>query len=93
MKILNIALCKGRHNIPEATDGAIFGNTLDPLDIGDMAETVARKLDGVDKINLYVTGLTVALVEVIKYCYHEGVFCTLLHYDRESREYYPQDVL
>lgn len=43
-----------------------------------------------DEVNLYVTGLTVAVAEVIRYCYHNGIALTLYHYDRASGEYYPQ---
>lgn len=28
----SMALCEGRHEIPQAVDGSIFGNTIDPLD-------------------------------------------------------------
>lgn len=27
-KKIKVAVCKGRHEIPQATDGAIFGNTI-----------------------------------------------------------------
>lgn len=43
-------------------------------------------------INLYVTGLTVALVAVLNVCRNEGISVTLMHFDRESGEYYPQEV-
>jgi len=89
-RILNIALCEGRHNIPQATDGAIFPQVVNPLDIEGMAAVVATKLQDVTDVNLYVTGLTVALVEVIKYCYFNDINLTLYHYDKNSNIYYPQ---
>ena len=87
-----LALCQARHNMPECVEGAIFGNTLDPLDLGGMAETVEAALDGVDELTLYVTGLSVALVEVIKYCESNGVSLVLMHFDRDTGDYYPQGV-
>lgn len=87
-----MALCEGRHEIPEAVDGAIFGNTIHPLDIKGMRKTAAEKLNGVQVLDLYVTGLTVALVEVMNYCHVNGVALTLWHFDRESGTYYAQPV-
>lgn len=44
------------------------------------------------ELKLYVTGLSVALVAVLNVCYHEGITLTLLHYNKETGEYYPQEV-
>lgn len=88
-----LALCEARHEMPDCVTGSIFGNTVDPLDIEGMKSTVATVLDQVDNLHLYVTGLTVALVEVINYCVLNGVKLTLWHYDRESGWYYPQEVI
>lgn len=88
----SMALCEGRHPIPQATDGAIFGNTLNPLDIQGMEETAFQKLEGLKSLNLYVTGLTVALVAVLNVCRREGILLTLWHFNRETGDYYPQPV-
>lgn len=89
---VSMALCEGRHEIPQAEDGAIFGNNLNPLDLLGMAITAEEKLMDVQILNLYVTGLTVALVTVINVCHNKGIDLTLWHFDRESGEYYPQKV-
>lgn len=86
-------LCRGRHEIPEAVDGAIFSQQLNPLDIDGMERTAAAAVAGLDALTLYVTGLSVALVAVINACRAHGVKLTLMHYDRESGSYYPQHVL
>lgn len=44
-------------------------------------------------INLYVTGLTIALISVINAMRGEDVTITLYHYDRDTGEYYPQEVM
>lgn len=87
-----MALCEGRHNIPEAVDGAVFGNELDPLAVGEMEAEAIQKLGGTEALNLYVTGLTVALVAVLNACHQLGIRVTLYHFDRNSGQYYPQEV-
>lgn len=93
-KEASMVLCEGRHNISEAVDGAIFENELNPLAVEVMEEFALRKLESLDleKLNLYVTGLTVALVAVLNACHRLNIKVTLYHYDRESGEYYPQRV-
>lgn len=91
----SMALCEGRHAIPQAEDGSIFGNTIDPLDpqaLQTEAESKLRVLD-IKSLDLYVTGLTVTLVSVLNACRELGIVVTLYHYDRESGNYYPQQVL
>ena len=87
-----LCLCEARHAMPSDCEGAIFGNTINPLDLAGMAAVTAEKLSGVAELRLYVTGLTVALVTVINYCVSNGVKLTLLHFDRESGGYYEQEV-
>lgn len=41
---------------------------------------------------LYVTGLTVATAAVIRACALYGVPLTLMHYNPQSGEYYPQKI-
>lgn len=91
----SMALCEGRHEIPQAVDGSIFGNTIDPLDPNGLqaeAEYKLRELD-IKSLDLYVTGLTVALVAALNACHKLGIVVTLYHYDREEGNYYPQQVL
>ena len=44
------------------------------------------------RINLYVTGLTVALVAALNACRAERLTVTLWHFNRDTGEYYPQEV-
>ena len=44
------------------------------------------------ELDLYVTGLTVALIEVINFCNLYGVGLVLYHYDKLLDIYYKQDV-
>lgn len=90
----NMALCEGRHLIPEAVDGAIFPEVVNPLDIKGLEEIAYNSINLrlATSLNLYVTGLTVALVTVINYCKMHNIDLTLYHYDRNTNSYYPQKV-
>ena len=93
-----VALCESRHEMPNEVEGSIFPNTIDPVNIGSMRVQCARSLsrfvlqNGYKYLVVYVTGLTVALVEVINWCIRNKVNLTLMHYDRSTGKYYRQDV-
>ena len=86
-----MGLCRGRHDIPGITS-YIYPSQVDPLDLAGQAATADAALAGVEVLDLYVTGLTVALVTVINHCRQAGISLTLYHFDRESGDYYPQSV-
>ena len=91
----NMGLVQGRHEISEVKD-YIFTNTLDPADIQGIRSLAQKSLDFLakeDSLTVYVTGLTVALVEVINICHEKGVRLTLMHYDRDTGTYFPQEIL
>lgn len=88
-------LVQGRHEISEVKD-YIFTNTLDPADIMGIRSLAKKSLDFLDKgdsLTVYVTGLTAALVEVINICHEKGARLTLMHFDRNTATYFPQEVL
>ena len=88
-------LIQGRHEISEVTE-YIFSNTLDPADIQGIRSLAKKSLEVLskgDSLKVYVTGLTVALVEVINICHSKGVRLTLMHFDREKGTYFPQEIL
>lgn len=87
-----MCLCKGRHYIPQAVDDAIFPQIVNPTDIDALQRTVREKLQDVTHLRLYVTGLTVALIEVINYCSMFDIELTLYHYNKDTNSYYEQDV-
>lgn len=57
-----------------------------------MHDIAEEKLAGAEEVILYVTGLTMALVEVIKVCQENNIDLTLMHYDRNTGEYFEQEV-
>lgn len=87
-----MGLIRGRHEIPDVDDYVFDDTIADVTDLSAMESIIARKLDGCETLDLYVTGLTVALVEVIKYCNRNSIYLTLWHYNAETGEYFPQKV-
>lgn len=100
-RTVSVALCEGRHPMPEGIVSSVFPMSVDPTDI-DTLDRVAvdfiKSCNG-KNINLVVTGLTVALVAVIKAvttCASNdsaAVSLTLWHFNRDTGEYYPQKVI
>lgn len=91
----NMGLVQGRHEISEVKE-YIFENALDPADIMGIRSLAKKSLEFLskgDSLKVYVTGLTVALVEVINICHEKGVRLTLMHYDRDTGTYFPQEIL
>ena len=101
-KTINIALCEARHQMPECVTGAIYPNTVDPLDIAGITETAdmfMREHFGED-VNVYVTGLTVCTIAVIKAALMRLATerarprtLTLWYFDRATGDYYPQVII
>jgi len=66
----------------------ITGSLYNSDDYGSVMQVRYR-----GQLNLYVTGLTVALVAVLNAAIRLGVNVILYHYDKNSNSYYPQQVL
>lgn len=95
---MKIGLIRGRHEILEVEGRYIFIEELDPTDVkgteGKAYSVLAAiKRIGEKHIDLYVTGLTMALVSVMNAAKKHGMKITLYHFDRETGKYFPQEVL
>ena len=96
---MKLGLIKGRHEIPQVEGRYIFIEDLDPTDVKEAEGKAYSVLAGIkavypDKhIDLYVTGLTMALIAVLNAAKRHGMSVTLYHFDRETGEYFPQEVL
>ena len=92
----NIGLCKGRHNIPFVNDeNYVFDEIKDIKDTAklyNIAYEKSKDLNG-ESIYLYVTGLTVALIATLNVCKFFNINVTLMHYDKDTNEYFEQVVL
>lgn len=95
-----IALCEGRHEIPQAEHGYLFadGEIADVTDVKSLETLAIEKIDRLRPvgkkltIDLYVTGLSVALVAAINACAALDVPLCLWHYNRDTGDYFPQVV-
>lgn len=85
-----LSLCEGRHNIP-GVEGHIYPRIVkDPTDLVGLASTAQEELKDCTELDLFVTGLSVALTTVIRYCADHGIPLTLYHYDKLTGEYFRQ---
>ena len=90
--MMKIGTVKGRHDFP--VEYYIFEEEIkDPTNLEELYETVAEKLENVDTVELYVTGLTVVTTTVINYCLDTTKPLTLYHFDRETNSYYKQPII
>lgn len=93
----NFGLCEGRHEIASVTE-YVFGNTIsDPTDTAGLEEKafaffMDNGVKSTECINIYVTGLTVALIAAINAAKEIGAIVTLYHFDRETGRYFEQSV-
>lgn len=93
--MIRCGLCEGRHEIP--TNKFIFPTVINPTDLDwqyDVALKSMIELGIIEdrEMELYVTGLTVALITVLNICKIYDISVTLLHYDRNTNDYYEQEV-
>ncbi len=94
---MHIGLCEGRHEIKqnngEALDGFIFSQVENPMDFITHFAVASAFFSKIKECTLYVTGLTTLLTATLLAAEKTGVeSLTLMHYDRESGKYVPQDV-
>lgn len=87
-----LGLCKGRHEIPNVSE-YVFDTEIDPTNIQALNCQAAKVLAGANHVDLYVTGLSVALLSVVRFCILSDISLTCYHYNRDTGEYYPQQVV
>ena len=91
--LYSMSLCAGRHTIP-GTPESIFPGTANPLDQDGTYKTALAAIPAdCTELSVYVTGLTVAMLTVVKVCLDRGISLTALHFDRDSNSYYEQAVV
>lgn len=96
---LVVGLCKGRHSMP--CSYYIFENEVNPLDLENLNNVAFTRLNNlVNKymispkeyeLVIFVTGLTVALIELIKVAMSLKFYnIVLMHYNISNNSYYEQ---
>ena len=93
---MKAVLCEARHEHPTIAGlPAIYPKQVNPVDFEQLDQVAADfmlspvnstdlALNGLD---LYVTGLTPAVVAVIRQCLNNAIELRLWHYDREANDY------
>lgn len=92
MKI-KLGLIEGRHQINDVNDYIFKDAIVDVKDFEFFQEVISEKLEGVSHLDLYVTGLTVVLVEVINFCKNNNIDLCLYHFDRDTGGYFKQPIV
>ena len=92
---VEVALCAGRHDIPQAKDGYIFSEVVDVTDPLKLEAVAIRRIRELrcGYIDIYVTGLSVALIAALNAARRLDVSVVLYHYNRETGEYFSQGVI
>lgn len=95
LKIYTLCLCQARHEMPSCVEGAIFSQEVNPLDVEGLESEALKKLSPLkgEQLNLFVTGLTVALIAALNAAKKLNVKVVLFHFDRNSGNYFPQEVI
>lgn len=89
---MTLGAIKGRHPLP--VDDYVFDEDIkDIRNLDFMGYKVHEKLRHCSALTLYVTGLTLVTTEICSYCSYNNIPLTLLHFDRETGEYFPQVVI
>lgn len=91
-------LIKGRHHLPDDISEFVFHSDVPQHHIcdGDYMERVCDDFVArlhPDKIVVYVTGFTPAMLALVKVCAERGIKLSAYNYDRESRGFWRQEVL
>lgn len=91
-----LMVVKGRHRIinnekQEITD-FVFDEIVDVRNIDEMQAIADSKIASIssNRVHLYITGLTVAVITVINAVIKYNKEIVFWHYDRETETYYPQ---
>lgn len=94
VKTMKIGLCEGRHQMPKDVFNYVFPREIDMFDMRYMRECIEKKIKKTEyMVELYVTGLTVAVVEVIKYCNEFNIPLTLMHFNNRTGKYVRQSTI
>lgn len=95
-KNMKVGLIRDRHRIP--VDVFVFDFVRNPINIEQLNIESYNALSeikrqGIEHIDLYVTGLTTALVSVLNSCKELELDVTLWHHNKQTGGYFRQEVL
>ena len=74
-------------------DKYIFPNCVPMFDLAYMRETIANKIPkNTYRVILYASGLTIAILEVVKYCIDNQISLITMHFDKVAQEWVEQRI-
>lgn len=92
-KTLKLGAVAGRHEI-QGINGYVLNAVENVTDLENIEKNVYAslnsRLQGYDKLDLYVTGLTSVVLAVVKYCYDNDIELSCYHFDRDNNDYFEQ---
>ena len=88
----------GRHRLPDSVTDYVFSGDVpqDRICDAEYMESVCERFickRNPDKIVVYVTGFTPALLALIRACASRGIGLDAYNYDRTTRTFWKQEVL
>ena len=92
-------LIAGRHILPDIITDNVYATDIPQAHITDSAymdricDNFLRRHPDADKICVYVSGFTPALLALIKACNAKGIHLTAYNFDREGRRFWEQEVI
>ena len=106
MKILILGVCKGRHVIPQVPENNYIFREEIPVELLCSSKDLEKKAELAfweirrptlvegerPQVHVYVSGLTIAVMAIVTACKKNGHAVTLMHYNRDTGGYYPQEV-
>ncbi|MGO5336737.1 hypothetical protein ACTQZS_07995 [Bilifractor sp. LCP19S3_H10] len=96
------------HSVEDVTDiqgirKAVCASLVDKLGTDIRVTEYGPSLNGIEEdaahyecsteLHLYITGLTVVALEVVRFCAMNGIPLVAYHYNCESGSYYPQRII
>lgn len=89
MKIYYMEICKNRHTIPEAVDGAVFPHQVQyPFDKKALRRIMEKRLEGVEALYLYITGPETLMWLILNHCKKHHVQCVAWQWN--GKRFYPR---
>lgn len=85
-------LCEGRHSWP--VKEGIFPKVVEHINEVDLENIAEQRIPkDCTRVAVYVSGLTIAMLAVVKVCARRGIGLTAYHYNPGSGVFSRQDVL
>ena len=94
LKTYVYGLCEGRHPEQPVKEGIFAHNIARPSDVKNLEDIANKRIPiDCDRLAVYISGMTAAVIAVVNVCRMRNIQLTLYHYNKWSKVYYKQEVL